>query len=397
MCRSPFFPGAEYNNDKEACEVLRNYCYNISNLSEVFTVDFVPRCQCYNDESTDSESQEASDTSASDSSAPAPQSTPRAMGMSLPAIGVEVPKLTLFRPSLCLSTPRFSEESNSATIELPACKCAAPKTSTPVHKSANSSSSRSSSSSNENKGEPSIDKVPQISLPSVALPFHRGNGRPRPKLVLCKKRPRTPVQERTQPLHAPWAKSPARKPRAVAAKSELKVVVPEQAELFDLTADDEHDEPAAKRCKHACVNCYKSKTRCSGEQPCRRCVRLGKEDSCVVRRHKKLGRPRKPRKDAADDEVHVGSVPTSVPAPMPSASLVPNNTTTNNNSQTVPIQPPMQWVWHQPQQVQLPMAPPNVAVASMPGAVQVPQFAGSTQFRCAPNALAHAPRSLALR
>jgi len=46
-----------------------------------------------------------------------------------------------------------------------------------------------------------------------------------------------------------------------------------------------------RRASVACYWCHKSKTSCGEERPCLRCVRLGLQDSCIDRPHKKRGRP----------------------------------------------------------------------------------------------------------
>jgi len=44
------------------------------------------------------------------------------------------------------------------------------------------------------------------------------------------------------------------------------------------------------RVKTACVNCKNSKTRCDNQRPCKRCVRTGRQDSCIDSVHKKRSR-----------------------------------------------------------------------------------------------------------
>jgi len=44
--------------------------------------------------------------------------------------------------------------------------------------------------------------------------------------------------------------------------------------------------------KRSCINCKLAKTRCDNERPCRRCVRTGREATCVDSVHKKRGRKR---------------------------------------------------------------------------------------------------------
>mmetsp|Transcript_24096 Transcript_24096/g.42653 ORF Transcript_24096/g.42653 Transcript_24096/m.42653 type:complete len:427 (+) Transcript_24096:59-1339(+) len=44
--------------------------------------------------------------------------------------------------------------------------------------------------------------------------------------------------------------------------------------------------------KRSCINCKLAKTRCDNERPCRRCLRTGREATCVDSVHKKRGRKR---------------------------------------------------------------------------------------------------------
>eukprot|EP00467_Chlorarachnion_reptans_P015460 CAMPEP_0114488368 /NCGR_PEP_ID=MMETSP0109-20121206/1288_1 /TAXON_ID=29199 /ORGANISM="Chlorarachnion reptans, Strain CCCM449" /LENGTH=395 /DNA_ID=CAMNT_0001664747 /DNA_START=119 /DNA_END=1306 /DNA_ORIENTATION=- len=44
--------------------------------------------------------------------------------------------------------------------------------------------------------------------------------------------------------------------------------------------------------KRSCINCKLAKTRCNNERPCRRCLRTGREATCVDSVHKKRGRKR---------------------------------------------------------------------------------------------------------
>ncbi|GAB5360358.1 hypothetical protein AAMO2058_000620600 [Amorphochlora amoebiformis] len=46
------------------------------------------------------------------------------------------------------------------------------------------------------------------------------------------------------------------------------------------------------RVKRSCINCKLAKTRCDNERPCRRCLRTGREATCVDSVHKKRGRKR---------------------------------------------------------------------------------------------------------
>ena len=48
-----------------------------------------------------------------------------------------------------------------------------------------------------------------------------------------------------------------------------------------------------RRTAVACVACHTAKAGCDSARPCRRCVRLGKGDSCVSRPHQRIGRPRR--------------------------------------------------------------------------------------------------------
>eukprot|EP00465_Bigelowiella_longifila_P015600 CAMPEP_0185255894 /NCGR_PEP_ID=MMETSP1359-20130426/4957_1 /TAXON_ID=552665 /ORGANISM="Bigelowiella longifila, Strain CCMP242" /LENGTH=429 /DNA_ID=CAMNT_0027840109 /DNA_START=35 /DNA_END=1324 /DNA_ORIENTATION=+ len=47
-----------------------------------------------------------------------------------------------------------------------------------------------------------------------------------------------------------------------------------------------------RQVKRSCINCKLAKTRCDNERPCRRCLRTGREATCVDSVHKKRGRKR---------------------------------------------------------------------------------------------------------
>ena len=62
------------------------------------------------------------------------------------------------------------------------------------------------------------------------------------------------------------------------------------------------DDRDRRRVRIACVPCHKSKVMCEHCRPCKRCVRLGIQDQCVDRVHRKMGRPRKdPKKSQLSD------------------------------------------------------------------------------------------------
>ncbi len=49
---------------------------------------------------------------------------------------------------------------------------------------------------------------------------------------------------------------------------------------------------ASAQVKRSCINCKLAKTRCDNQRPCRRCLRTGREATCVDSVHKKRGRKR---------------------------------------------------------------------------------------------------------
>ncbi|PWN32527.1 uncharacterized protein FA14DRAFT_157237 [Meira miltonrushii] len=59
---------------------------------------------------------------------------------------------------------------------------------------------------------------------------------------------------------------------------------------------EEHSPSSRKMAKvhvpSACLNCKKAHLACDVNRPCRRCINLGKTDTCIDVRHKKRGRPR---------------------------------------------------------------------------------------------------------
>lgn len=62
------------------------------------------------------------------------------------------------------------------------------------------------------------------------------------------------------------------------------------------TGGEEHSPSSRKMAKvhvpSACLNCKKAHLACDVNRPCRRCINLGKTDTCIDVRHKKRGRPR---------------------------------------------------------------------------------------------------------
>ncbi|KAI9301720.1 hypothetical protein BJ944DRAFT_271048 [Cunninghamella echinulata] len=74
----------------------------------------------------------------------------------------------------------------------------------------------------------------------------------------------------------------------------------------------------------ACVNCKKAHLACDAERPCKRCISVGKTDSCYDIQHKKRGRPKIRDKLAL---MNTNSTPTST-----SFSLFDTNNNNNNNN-----------------------------------------------------------------
>lgn len=74
-------------------------------------------------------------------------------------------------------------------------------------------------------------------------------------------------------------------------KERVKPAAPAAAQARESgSAASERKAPRRKQVRRACVNCRRSKTGCSHERPCRRCVNLNIGDSCV-------DAPRKRRRD----------------------------------------------------------------------------------------------------
>ena len=57
-------------------------------------------------------------------------------------------------------------------------------------------------------------------------------------------------------------------------------------------AGSAHCAASASSCRVTCVPCHNAKTSCDGEQPCARCMRLGRADACVPRVRKEHYRAR---------------------------------------------------------------------------------------------------------
>ncbi|KAI8085014.1 uncharacterized protein BX664DRAFT_387660 [Halteromyces radiatus] len=103
----------------------------------------------------------------------------------------------------------------------------------------------------------------------------------------------------------------------------------------------------------ACVNCKKAHLACDASRPCKRCVSLGKTDSCLDIKHKKRGRPKLQDKKAVMTtkekyEIMHGTIQT----PTFASSISTNGNNVNNNQQVQPMDkaiPPKQISFrHQP-------------------------------------------------
>ncbi|MCO5588129.1 hypothetical protein L7F22_042084 [Adiantum nelumboides] len=81
---------------------------------------------------------------------------------------------------------------------------------------------------------------------------------------------------------------------------------------------EEHSPSSRKMAKvhvpSACLNCKKAHLACDVNRPCRRCINLGKTDTCIDVRHKKRGRPR------LRDREHSGNSTTMLSASNSSSS-----------------------------------------------------------------------------
>jgi len=62
------------------------------------------------------------------------------------------------------------------------------------------------------------------------------------------------------------------------------------------TVDENGNRPKRSQVKNACVNCRKSCKKCDDSRPCQRCIKYGREDTCIdsVRRERKRGYHRGP-------------------------------------------------------------------------------------------------------
>lgn len=70
---------------------------------------------------------------------------------------------------------------------------------------------------------------------------------------------------------------------------------PSPAAIVSPSADDPSQagrKPAKAHVPSACLNCKRAHLACDVGRPCRRCVNLGKSDTCIDVQHKKRGRPR---------------------------------------------------------------------------------------------------------
>ncbi|KAI8372920.1 uncharacterized protein BYT42DRAFT_578544 [Radiomyces spectabilis] len=98
----------------------------------------------------------------------------------------------------------------------------------------------------------------------------------------------------------------------------------------------------------ACINCKKAHLACDVARPCKRCVTLGKQDTCHDIKHKKRGRPKLQDKKSSNDrcEIMYGTVLTPTFAMATSASK-PKHTRPSSSSSSSPSPTPIAFI-HEP-------------------------------------------------
>ncbi|KAI8910996.1 hypothetical protein EDD86DRAFT_246342 [Gorgonomyces haynaldii] len=80
----------------------------------------------------------------------------------------------------------------------------------------------------------------------------------------------------------------------LAAASTLATALQQRPPMIPPPAQSKKKEGESNRKQYvhkACVNCKASHVGCDASRPCKRCVRLNKEDSCIDAERKKRGRP----------------------------------------------------------------------------------------------------------
>lgn len=95
-------------------------------------------------------------------------------------------------------------------------------------------------------------------------------------------------------------------------------------------------KPAKAHVPSACLNCKRAHLACDVGRPCRRCINLGKSDTCVDVQHKKRGRPR--LKDRPTSQSGVMPIRSHNLTPSPSSET--GHFRTSGLSSELPYAPP---------------------------------------------------------
>ncbi|UZJ53858.1 hypothetical protein CBS101457_003178 [Exobasidium rhododendri] len=123
-----------------------------------------------------------------------------------------------------------------------------------------------------------------------------------------------PSSHSNQPPSSPRAYYPPMSPQSlhnVASPADHRFYSPASSQANDHSLQDSResslmdgdDSNARKLAKShvpsACLNCKRAHLACDVSRPCRRCINLGKTDTCIDVQHKKRGRPRLRDREAA--------------------------------------------------------------------------------------------------